>query len=57
MEATTGVTIRFDVGSYVLISYHLQKDECKTTYEIASTIKGSLSGWLMCKVTSTLVKT
>ena len=25
MEATTGVTIRFDFGSYVLISYNPQK--------------------------------
>ena len=38
MEATTGVTTRFDVGSYVLIS----EDEYKTAYEIASTIEGDL---------------
>jgi hypothetical protein len=25
MEATTGITTRFDVGSYVLISYNPQK--------------------------------
>ena len=55
MEATTGVTTRFEVGSYALISYNPQiKDECKTAYEIASTIEGTVvSG----KVTSNIVRT
>jgi hypothetical protein len=29
MEATTGATTRFDVGSYVLIFYHRQKMNAK----------------------------
>ena len=30
MKANTGVTTRFDVGSYVLISYNPQKMNAKT---------------------------
>ena len=46
MEATTGVTTRFDVGSYVLISYNLQKVNAKPPTKLHPRLKGPL----MCKV-------
>ena len=40
MEATTGVTIRFDVGSYVLISYNPQKMNVKPPTKLHPRLKG-----------------
>jgi len=40
MEANAGVSTRFEVGSYVLISYN-PKNECVN--KIASAVKGTLS--------------
>ena len=57
MEATTGVTTtRFDVGSYVLISYNPQKMNAKPPTKLHPLLKGPYLG-LMYKVTSTLVRT
>ena len=41
MEATTGVTTRFDVGSYVLISYNPQKMNAKPPTKSHPRLKGS----------------
>ncbi len=40
MEATTGVTTRFDVGSYVLISYNPQKMNAKPPTKLHPRLKG-----------------
>jgi hypothetical protein len=40
MEATTGVTTRFDVGSYVLISYNPQKMNAKPPTKLHPSLKG-----------------
>ena len=40
MEATTGVTTRFDVGSYVLISYNPQKMNAKPPTKLNPRLKG-----------------
>ena len=51
MEATTGVTTtRFDVGSYVLISYNPRKMNAKPPTKLHPRLKGPY--WLMYKVTS-----
>jgi hypothetical protein len=39
MEATTGVTTRFDVGSYVLISYNPQKMNAKPPTQLHPRLK------------------
>ncbi len=40
MEATTGVTTRFDVGSYVLISYNPQKMNAKPPTKLHPRLRG-----------------
>ena len=40
MEATTGVVTRFDVGSYVLISYNSQKMNAKPPTKLHPRLKG-----------------
>ena len=40
MEATTGVTTRFEVGSYVLISYNPQKMNAKPPMKLQPRLKG-----------------
>ena len=40
MEATTGVTTRFDVGSYVLISFNPQKMNAKPPTKLHPRLKG-----------------
>jgi hypothetical protein len=40
MEATTGVTTRFDVGSYVLISYNPQKMNANPPTKLHPRLKG-----------------
>ena len=40
MEATTGVTTRFDVGSYLLISYNPQKMNAKPPTKLHPRLKG-----------------
>ena len=47
MEATTGVTTRFDVSSYVLISYNPQKMNAKPPTKLHLRLKGS---YLMANV-------
>ncbi len=58
MEATTGVITRFDVGSYVLISYNPQKMNTKLPTKLHPRLKGPyLVAYVMCKVTGTIVRT
>ena len=40
MKSTTGVTTRFDVGSYVLISYNPQKMNAKPPTKLHLRLKG-----------------